>query len=326
MREGVTLTLFFALAAPLAPVAIPLPGGPPVSLDYLAYDSVADRVWVPAGNTGRVDVIDAATRRVSAVEGFATATVTGRDGRERVVGPSSVAVGGGFAYVGNRADARVCAVDARSLARKGCVVLPSPPDGIAWVATTREVWVTSPRDGTIVILDARDGAAPKISGRLSVAHPEGYAVDPERGLFYTNQEEEDRTLVVDVRRRAVVATWKPGCGPGGPRGLAVDVRRRQLFVACPTVVKSLDAASGAVLGEIEVGAGPDSIDYLEARHLLFAAAGRAGTLTVAEGSERGALRRVWSAPAAEGGRAVVVDSRGAAYVADSRGGRILVFP
>jgi len=296
-------------------------------MDYLAYDGSADRVWVPAGNTGRVDVVDARTRQVASVAGFPTAAVRGRDGRERTVGPSSVAVGLGFAYVGNRADSKVCAVDTRSLEKRGCVVLPTPPDGVAWVATTREVWVTTPRDGSIAILDVKDGAAPRISGRIPVAHPEGYAVDPERGLFYTNQEEEDRTVAIDVHRREVASSFKPGCGPGGPRGLALDARRRHLFVACPTSVRVLDVGrDGMLLGELEVGEGADSIDYLEARHLVYAAAGRAGTLTVARATEEGALEKVRVAPVADGARTVVVDSRGVAYVADSRSGRLLVFP
>ena len=251
----------------------------------------------------------------------------GRDGQEREVGPSAAGVGDGVVYIGNRAGAQVCAVDARSLEKKGCVGLPSPPDGVAWVATTREVWVTTPRDGSVTILDAKDGAVPKLAGRIPIAHPEGYAVDAGRGLFYTNDEEDDRTLAIDVRQRAVVATWNPGCGKGGPRGLALDSRRRHLFfVACPNSIKLLDAGrSGAVLGELDIGAGADNIDYLEAQHLVYAAAGRAGRLTVAEVSESGALTKVWSAPVAEGGRVVVVDARGAAYVADSKGGRIVVF-
>ena len=320
------LLLLLALAAAPTSVSIALPGGPPVSMDYLAYDAKTDRVWVPAGNTGKVDVINAKTGTVTALAGFGTATVKGRDGQDREVGPSAAGVGDGFVYIGNRAGAQVCAVDARSLEKKGCVGLSSPPDGIAWVATTREVWVTTPRDGSITILDAKDGAAPKLAGRIAITHPEGYAVDPGRGLFYTNQEEEDRTLAINVRRRAVLATWSPGCGKDGPRGLALDTRRRHLFVACPTSIKVLDAGrDGAVLGELQIGAGADNIDYLEAQHRLYAAAGRAGTITVAEASEAGALTKLWSAPAAEGGRVVVVDARGAAYVADSKGGRIVVF-
>jgi len=310
-----------------APAYIPLPGGPPVSMDYLAYDPEADRVWVPAGNTGRVDVVDAKTGRVSSVAGFATASISGRDGRERTVGPSSVSVGNGMAYVGNRATREVCAVDARSLERRGCVTLPATPDGVAWVATTREVWVTTPGDGSIVILDAKDAGSPRLAARIALAHPEGYAVDAARGVFYTNQEEEDRTVAIDVRRRAVLARWRTACGPDGPRGLALDIRRKHLFVACTTSVKLLDAGGGgAILGELEVGAGTDNIDYLEARHRVYVAAGQTGTITVAEASEGGSLRPVWSAPAAAGGRVVVVDSRGTAYVADSKLGRLVVFP
>lgn len=318
--------LLLALAAAPPATSIALPGGPPVSMDYLAYDPKNDRVWVPAGNTGTVDVIDAKTGAVTAVKGFGTARVKGRDGQEREVGPSAAGVGDGFVYIGNRAGAQVCAVDARSLEKKGCVGLPSPPDGVAWIATTREVWVTTPRDGSITVLDAKDGAAPKLAGRVAIAHPEGYAVDAGRGLFYTNEEDDDRTLAIDVRRRAVVATWHPGCGKGGPRGLALDSRRRHLFVACPTSIKVLDAGrGGAVIGELDIGAGADNIDYLEGQHLVYAAAGRAGTLTVAEVSASGALTKVWSAPVPEGGRVVVVDAHGAAYVADSKGGRIVVF-
>jgi DNA-binding beta-propeller fold protein YncE len=295
-------------------------------MDYLAYDAQRDRVWVPAGNTGTVDVIDAKTGAVSTVGGFPTAKVKGRDGTEREVGPSSATVGDDAVYIGNRARSEVCVVDARTLERKGCSSVPASPDGLAWVATTREVWVTAPRDGSILVLDARGGAAPTVAGRIPVEHPEGYAVDPGRGLFYTNMEEKDRTVVIDVRRRAVVASWAAGCGAGGPRGLALDTKRRQLFVACPHSVRVLDAGkSGALLGEIEVGEGPDNIDYLETSHTIYAAAGRAGTLTAAVLDAQGKPTKAWSAPSPQGGRVVIADAHGTAYVADSKGGRIVVF-
>ena len=67
------LLLLLALAAAPTATSIALPGGPPVSMDYLAYDAKNDRVWVPAGNTGTVDVIDAKTGTVTAVKGFGTA-------------------------------------------------------------------------------------------------------------------------------------------------------------------------------------------------------------------------------------------------------------
>jgi hypothetical protein len=309
-----------------APTSIALPGGPPATMDYLAYEAKADRVWAPAGNTGKVDVVEVKTGKVTAIDGFPTTTVKGRDGGDRVMGPSSVSVGEGFVYVGNRGTKEVCAIEAKSLVKKGCVALSSPPDGVLYVGTTKEVWVTTPRDNSLTILSLEKPDAPKVAGRLSLSNPEGYALDEARGLFFTNQEDEDRTAVFDVKARKQVATWKPGCGEPGPRGLAYDAERRHLFVACAVgKLKTLDAAhDGAVLGEAAAGEGLDNIDYLPSRHLVYAAGGRAGTLTVVEASADGKLKPVTSRPAVEGGRVVVVDAAGTAYVADSKGGRLVV--
>jgi hypothetical protein len=70
-----------------------LPGAPPdgVSLDYLAVDRVRGRVWVPAGGTGNVVVIEAKTHELRLIDKFPTAEVE-RGGRKRLVGPSSATV------------------------------------------------------------------------------------------------------------------------------------------------------------------------------------------------------------------------------------------
>ena len=54
------LTVLFETA-----MALTLPGGPPVGMDYLAYDPGSGLVWVPAGNTGRVDVVDTMTGKLT---------------------------------------------------------------------------------------------------------------------------------------------------------------------------------------------------------------------------------------------------------------------
>src|SRR5262249_43755833 len=132
-------------AAPPALRSIALPGAPAdgVFMDYLAYDRAHHRVWVPAGNTGSVDVIDVTSGAVTRIEGFPTQEME-RRGKKRIVGPSSATVGGSHVYVGNRGDSSVCAVDASSLKKAGCVTLDSMPDGLAYVAATHEVWVTTP--------------------------------------------------------------------------------------------------------------------------------------------------------------------------------------
>ncbi len=307
--------------------ALALPGAPPegVMLDYLAVDRPRHRVWVPASGTGNTLVIDTRTQEVRRVEGFPTAEVE-RRGQKRMTGPTAASVGDGVVYVGDRADSSVCAVDATTLERAACVKLETGLDGVAFVGKRKEVWVTTPRDNAIVILDVSAPMTPKIAGAIKLeGTPEGYAVDNRRGFFYTNLEDKDRTLRIDVSTRKVVATWMPACGEEGPRGLAIEPTGRHLMVACTDHVEVLDAGSeGQILSKLDTGMGVDNIDYLPERRLLYAAASAAATLTVAHLDERGVLQGTASVATAKGARNAVVDEDGAAYVADGFEGKILV--
>ena len=294
-------------------------------MDYLAYDRANHRVWVPAGDTGSVDVIDVTNDKITQLDGFPTAEVE-RRGTKRTVGPSSATVGKGAVYVGNRADSSVCAVDAVSLKKGACLKLDSMPDGLAYVAATKEVWVTTPGDKSIRILDAAAAGTLTAKAKLSLdGEPEGFAVDDARAVFYTNLEDKDRTLSIDVRRRAVVKTWMPQCGADGPRGLAIDRERDFLFVACPDHVIVLDAGhDGRLLSKIDTGDGVDNLDYVASRHELYAAAARAAKLTVASLDAQGKLTLVASVATAKGARNAVATDQGVAYLTASPDGQVLV--
>jgi DNA-binding beta-propeller fold protein YncE len=307
--------------------SLALPGAPAegVSLDYLAVDRARHRVWVPAGGTGNAVVIDTKTLEIHKVEKFPTKEVE-RRGQKRVVGLSSATVGDGVVYVGNRADSSVCVVDAKTLERGACVTLPGSLDGLAFVARTKEVWATTPQEQAIVILDVSKPASPKISGSVKLeGAPEGYAVDDKAGLFYTNLEDKDRTLRIDVATRKVTATWLPACGEDGPRGLAIEPKGQLLMVACTEHVVVLDAGKdGGVLSKLDTGAGVDNLDYLPGERSLYVAAGRAATLTVAHLDEKGVLHGTASFPTAKGARNAVVTEDGVAFIADGPEGKILV--
>ncbi|HKB07031.1 MAG TPA: hypothetical protein VKF61_01990 [Candidatus Polarisedimenticolia bacterium] len=307
--------------------SIALPGAPAdgVVLDYLAIDRARHRVWVPAGGTGKTVVIDTRTQELRLVERFPTTEVE-RGGKKRVVGPSSATVGDGVVYVGNRGDSSVCAVDGTTLTRGGCVTLPSMPDGLAFIGGTKEVWVTAPRDRSIVVLDVSKPATPRLAGSFELdGEPEGYAVDERRGLFYTNLEDKDRTLRIDTSTRKVTATWSPACGEAGPRGLAIATKHQLLMVACPDHVEVLAArADGGILSKLDTGDGVDNIDYLPAKRLLYVAAAGAATLTVAQLEKSGTLKLVAARTTAKGARNAVVADDGIAYIADGPDGKILV--
>ncbi len=313
--------------ATLTARGIPLPGvTPPVSFDYLVADRARGRIWAPIGNTGSVDVLDVASGSLTRVDGFKTAERDVR-GKMRTMGPSAATVGDGVVYIGNRATSEVCAIDAVTLKRGLCAKVPSPTDGLLYVASTKEVWVTTPKDHSLTILDGSPGPkALKVKGVVKTdGEPEGFAVDEARGLFFTNLEDKGSTLVIDVATRTVKATWDPGCSSAGPRGLAFDAAHSVLFVACTDHVQALDAAhDGAKLGALPTGDGVDNLDFAEDKGLLIAAAGRAAQVTVARADGNGKLTVVAQGATAPGARNAVADANGNAYVVDPQGGRLLV--
>jgi hypothetical protein len=150
---------------------IPLPGSSGVvRLDYFAYDRSTGKLWVPASNTGSVDVIDENSDAVSQVTGFKTGDAELR-GRKVTLGPTAVSIGDGVVYVGNRGDSSLCVIDAQSLKRGECLqVAPASadpaaaPDGVVYVAATRELWITTgapplgiaSADESLQVFDASD--------------------------------------------------------------------------------------------------------------------------------------------------------------------------
>jgi len=200
------------------------------------------------------------------------------------------------------------------------------PDALAVVPSAKEVWATTPGKSAIAVLDAASRSALPVKASVTVpGEPESLAVDDTRGVVYTNLEDKDRTLAIDVKTRQVTKTWLPSCGEAGPRGLALDRKLDFLFVACTTKVQLLDAGhDGKLLATLEVGDGIDSIEYVEPRHELFAAASRAGKMAVARLDPAGTLTAIDTVVTAQSARNAVATEKGVAYLTDARDGTILV--
>src|SRR5262249_14480827 len=101
------------LDSKLKPINLPGATGA-VHLDYFAYDRATGKLWVPASNTGSVDVIDGETGTVSQITGFPTGEIE-RPGRKITVGPTAASIGDGVVYIGNRGDATLCSIDVHTL-------------------------------------------------------------------------------------------------------------------------------------------------------------------------------------------------------------------
>src|SRR5260221_5014307 len=200
--------------------------------------------------------------------------------------------------------------------------MPGMPDGTFYVAPTKEIWVTTPRENSIQIVDS----SLKIVGKIAVDGPEGYAVDAGKGIVYTNLEDKDVTVAIDAKSRKIVSTWEHTCGKDGPRGLAIDTERGILFVGCATTgLLAIDAKTGVHKGNVATGDGVDNIDYLPSKRLVYATAGRSEKMTVAHLEDDGSLKIVATSPIGKGCRVVVVTQDGTAYAADSAGGQLWMF-
>jgi DNA-binding beta-propeller fold protein YncE len=313
---------------------IELPGATgAVALDYFAYDRATGKLWVPASNTGSVDVIDEKTGAVSQIKGFPTG-VFERHGRKITLGPTAASVGEGVVYIGNRGDRTVCVIDVNTLARGDCVPVSTDavtPDGVVYVAATKELWVTTrPAPGgstdaakSLQVFDASHRHHLKWKTKIPLdGLAEGYAVDNARGLFYTNVEDTGTTAAIDVRSRKIVSKWD--VGSADLQGLTLDAARNFLFVACGDHVVNIDADhEGKVLDSIQTGAGLDNIDYSAEKKLLYAATSQAATLTIAEVGDDGKFHLRATVPTAKGARGVVAASDETAYLIDPVEGRIL---
>jgi hypothetical protein len=316
--------------------ARPLPGADGlVTLDYLAFDKKTHRLWVPAGNTESVDVIEAAS--IVRIGGFPKRAFEIK-GHHGFLGPTSVTIGDGVVYVGNRADATICAIDAMTMKRGACFAIArvadgwsAAPDAVVYVPTTKEVWVTrgapplgiASSDRAITILDASNPRRLRSKTKCALeGSAEGYAVDDARGIFYTNIEESGDTVAIDVRSRSIVSRWRSGCDE--PRGVALDKTRRMLFVACSARIVALDVEhEGRVIGELATGAGLDNIDYSEERRSVYAAASDAGILTIARVGDDGRFMEISRVTIVRSARVVVAGADGMSFVADPVGGRII---
>src|SRR6184192_31583 len=313
---------------------INLPGATgAVALDYFAHDRATGKLWVPASNTGSVDVIDEKTDAVSQITGFPTGEIE-RRGKKITVGATAASIGNGVVYIGNRGNATLCVIDAKTFTRGECVPV-SPdrgvtPDGVLYVAATREVWITTrPTLGadpaaakSLQVFDASDPHHLKPKTKIPLENlAEGYAVDNQHGLFYTNIEDAGATVAIDVRSHKVVAEWKVH---DDLQGLTLDSARGFLFVACGDHVVSLDVAHGGrLIDSLVTGPGLDNIDFSPDKKLLYAAASVTATLSIIEVGDDGKFRLQSLVPTVKGARGVVAGKGETAYLIDPVEGRIL---
>jgi len=316
-------------ALPPTPVPAPTPlelpdGAAGIGFDDLRFSAALNRVLVPSGRTGRLNLVDPATRSVESVVGFSAAErFAGGHGE----GTTSADAGPGLIFASDRSRRTVEIVDAATRGRLGSAGLGGGPDYVRWVAPTSEVWVTEPGREAIEYFAFRAGDPPTLvsAGTITVDDgPESLVIDGTRGRAYTHTW-HDSTVAIDLESHAVVAHWSNGCK--GARGIALDEQRGFLFVGCSEgKAVALDVAhDGRRVGSAETGAGVDIIAYSDRLRHLYVPGGDSATMSVIAVGEAGGLEVLGQVATAADAHCVAADGEGNAYVCDPGKGRLLVF-
>jgi DNA-binding beta-propeller fold protein YncE len=312
-----------AQVAPPAGATVTLPSGAPgIGFDDLRFSAGLGKVLVPAGRSGRLDLVDAASGAVTAVEGFSAEASYG-GGHD--FGATSADFGGGLIYVTDRTTKRIHVVDPASKSIVGSAALSAGPDYVRYVATTAEVWVTEPDAEQIEVFTlAGGGRTPVRAAAIATkGGPESLVTDLTRRRAYTHLW-DGATVALDVAARGIVATWPNGCK--GSRGIELDEARGFLLVGCAegkAVV--LDVNGGKQLGTLERGSGVDVIAYNPALGHLYLPGAKSGTMATLGVSATGALTLLGEVTTASGAHCVAADDKGDVLVCDPAHGQLLKY-
>jgi hypothetical protein len=318
-----------ASQATISSTALPLPGVTgSTNFDDFQFDAASGKLLIPAGQSGKLEIVDPATRAVTTtISGFSTDPApNGRHG-----GTTSASAGAGYWFASDRSTHTVNIVDPKKGAIVATAKLAGGPDYVRYVAPTGEVWVTEPHDGGLIeVFKLTTGDPPSLTstGTFPVPDaPESLVIDATRGRAYTNDEPKQKTEAIDLKTHAIVATWPNAC-KGEASGMVLDEARGLIVIGCGEGAAAvLDIAhDGAQRGYFRIVTHTDIIGYDPTLGHVYLPGAQSATMAILGLSSAGDLSLLGIASAAQGSKCVVMDDRHTAWICDPAHGQLLYVP
>ena len=177
-------------------------------------------------------------------------------------------------YISNEDISAVSIVDTASGNIVKTLKMGAQPEGVKVTPDGKLVYVTSEEDGTIAVLDPEAG---KIIANFKVGHrPRSIAFMSDRPRAYVNAENDGTVVVVDTVAHKMVKAISLG-KPGVIKPMAVllspDSKKLYVSTGRGHQVFTIDTATDAVLGSVEVGQRPWGIALSPDARTLFSANG-----------------------------------------------------
>jgi YVTN family beta-propeller protein len=264
--------------------------------DILSVDSTAQQLYVARRDS--VTAVDlrsgTVTDKLAAAEGGHSALV--------IPGTGEVLVTNGTANTAT-------IIDGRTGQLRANIPTGKKPDAATYDPATHSVWVMTPGDGNITIVDPvtrKAVATVSVGGSLEFGAADG------RGKLYVNVEDRNDVAVIDTRTRKLLRREPlPGCD--GPTGIAYDPATRQTVSACANGVAIVLSQAGKPVASLPIGKRPDGAAFDERRHVALIPSGSEGTLSIVELSPK--PRVVQTVATAKSARTIALDpSTGRAYL------------
>ena len=122
--------------------------------------------------------------------------------------------------------------------------------------------------GSIEIVDVSNGS---LVGSIDVQgkNPAGLALDPSSRKLYVVMGDTSQVIVIDLEKRAVIASWPITGGPE-PHAVALDAPNRRLFIGSrvkrshvykPGKLVIMDADNGKVIDALDTEGGVDEVEW-----------------------------------------------------------------
>jgi DNA-binding beta-propeller fold protein YncE len=246
-----------------------VPAGP--YADHMALDLKGQRLFTTPQANKAVDVLDLQSGRVlHTISGFGNPhAIFYRADRNRL-----------FVTDGGLGALRI--FDATTYREIKSIKLELDADGIGYDAETGYLYVSNGGDEAgkeYSLISIIDTAREEKIGDIRVEAPglEAMVVDHSRGRLYINLPETSSIAVIDLSKRAVIATWPLTKGKKN-MAFAHDAEHHRLYVGCrDTDVRGsivvIDTESGKELERLPIGGWVDSIFYDPAKGRIYASTG-----------------------------------------------------